>query len=155
MSDHFDHYTRPPSRDSSVDRYTRAASRHSGNSRQPSIDRSKPPEPMPPEQGRSGSVFRAVTPVSNTGNGSVTGPGVTIPNRVPSTNNGQAPFEDFIIRKRSIGQDIVPSPLGHPKRTESLYVVQKKDSHNKVSIFSILLLGFGLSAERCLSFKEL
>lgn len=37
--DHYDHYKRPPSRDSSVDRYARAASRLSG-SRQPSIDRS-------------------------------------------------------------------------------------------------------------------
>lgn len=37
--DHFDHYKRPPSRDSSVDRYARAASRLNG-SRQPSIDRS-------------------------------------------------------------------------------------------------------------------
>lgn len=36
--DHFDHYKRPPSRDSSVDRYARAASRLSG-SRQPSMDR--------------------------------------------------------------------------------------------------------------------
>ncbi|XP_065205789.1 junctophilin-1 isoform X2 [Planococcus citri] len=130
MSDHFDHYTRPPSRDSSVDRYTRAASRLSGNSRQPSVDRTKPPEPMQPDS-RSGSVFRAMTPVqANTGNGSVTGMN-PVPNRIPS-NNGQAPFEDFILRKRSIGQDIVPSPVGHPKRTESLYVVpNKKDSMNK------------------------
>lgn len=36
--DHFDHYKRPPSRDSSIDRYARAASRLSG-SRQPSMDR--------------------------------------------------------------------------------------------------------------------
>lgn len=36
--DHYDHYKRPPSRDSSIDRYARAASRLSG-SRQPSIDR--------------------------------------------------------------------------------------------------------------------
>jgi hypothetical protein len=36
MSDHFDHYKRPPSRDSSVDRYTRAASRLA--SRTPSVD---------------------------------------------------------------------------------------------------------------------
>jgi junctophilin len=40
--DHFDHYKRPPSRDSSVDRYSRAASRLGGGSRQPSIDRQMP-----------------------------------------------------------------------------------------------------------------
>ncbi len=49
MSDHFDQYKRPPSRDSSVDRYSRAAmgaARLSSGSRQPSVDKSAPPEVM-------------------------------------------------------------------------------------------------------------
>lgn len=140
MSDHFDHYTRPPSRDSSVDRYTRAASRLSGNSRQPSVDRTKPPtDNFPSDQNRSGFVPRSTAPNSNTGNGSVVGPGTNAnvcSNRVPATNNfTQLPFEDVIIRHRNLGQDIVPSPVGQPKRTESLYVSphSQKESHIKVS----------------------
>lgn len=73
--DHFDHYKRPPSRDSSVDRYARAASRLSG-SRQPSIDRSILPSSMAnhsnPSQNpadmdrnvRAGSAFRNITSVA-------------------------------------------------------------------------------------------
>ncbi|XP_055299390.1 junctophilin-1 isoform X2 [Sitodiplosis mosellana] len=93
--DHFDHYKRPPSRDSSVDRYARAASRL-GGSRQPSIDRSilPPTNNLNPSQNqatadtvdrntRAGSAFRnigsvAMTPavpnqssVNPAGNGSV------------------------------------------------------------------------------------
>lgn len=143
MSDHFDHYTRPPSRDSSVDRYTRAASRLSGNSRQPSVDRNKPPsEPFPLDPNRSGSGFRGATPVSNTGNGSVIGPGTyASQNRVSATSSScQPPFEDVILRKRSLGQDIVPSPVGQPKRTESLYIApNKKESQNKVSPLNVCL----------------
>lgn len=75
--DHFDHYKRPPSRDSSVDRYARAASRLSG-SRQPSIDRSILPSAhannsnlsQNPTDGsidrnvRAGSAFRNITSVA-------------------------------------------------------------------------------------------
>lgn len=141
MNDHFDHYTRPPSRDSSVDRYTRAASRLSGNSRQPSVDRNKPlMEPFPPEQSRNVYAFRSPTPVVlNTGNGSAVGPGTNIFSQgkvsAASSSNNQPPFEDFILRKRSLGQEIVPSPVGQPKRTESLHVPTslKKEPQTKVS----------------------
>lgn len=134
MNDHFDHYTRPPSRDSSVDRYTRAASRLSGCSRQPSVDRTKPATEQPvTDSSRSGSVFRSGTPISNTGNGSVTGASVNIPmNRVSSNTTYHPPFEDFILRKRSLGQDIVPSPVGQPKRTESLYIAPSSKKGDKV-----------------------
>lgn len=78
--DHFDHYKRPPSRDSSIDRYARAASRLSG-SRQPSIDRSILPPTInsnPPQNQtttdtgtidrsvRAGSAFRNVASVAMT-----------------------------------------------------------------------------------------
>lgn len=142
MNDHFDHYARPPSRDSSVDRYTRAASRLSGSSRQPSVDRTKPPSDPPPiESNRSGSIFRSNTP---TGNGSVTGVGINIPlNRVSSTvSTSQPPFEDFILRKRSLGQDIVPSPVGQPKRTESLYIAPSSKKDSKVSEACVFAIKF-------------
>lgn len=75
--DHYDHYKRPPSRDSSVDRYARAASRLSG-SRQPSIDRSilpttnnsNPSQNPTADNGsidrnvRAGSAFRNVASVA-------------------------------------------------------------------------------------------
>lgn len=34
------------------------------------------------------------------------------------------PFEDVLLRQRTLGQDIIPSPR-EPKRTESLYTPQK------------------------------
>lgn len=73
--DHFDHYKRPPSRDSSVDRYSRAASRMGLASRQPSVDKTG----MEPDARsvRGSSIARGATPMSTTGNGSVlTGSGV-------------------------------------------------------------------------------
>lgn len=143
MSDHFDHYKRPPSRDSSVDRYSRAAGRLA-NSRQPSVDKSVPsPEasigdrtPRGPSVGRSG------TPVA--GNGAAVGAGAMQqqPYIVPNSPVGQQPpFEDVILRKRGLGQDIVPSPLGQPKRTESLYISpQRKDAPPKVWRQNLCLL---------------
>lgn len=114
--DYFDHYKRPPSRGSSVDRFGR-------QSRQPSV------EAVPPSGGsRAGSVApqppmpssrppsRAATPASNghlaTGRGSISRAG-----------SREQPFEDSLIRKRTLGQEISPSPY-QPKRTESLYVAQ-------------------------------
>uniref|UniRef100_A0A1A9W003 Junctophilin n=1 Tax=Glossina brevipalpis TaxID=37001 RepID=A0A1A9W003_9MUSC len=145
-SDHFDHYKRPPSRDSSIDRYARAASRLSGGfgSRQASIDRGTTNESGTPEQRpRTGSVFRGTTPApsgGNTptqGNGSVqTGTGRMSRAATPSlnaTNSTTAdslyskqnqPFEDVLLRQRTLGQDIIPSP-SQPKRTESLYLPPK------------------------------
>uniref|UniRef100_A0A8D8RNB0 Junctophilin-3 n=1 Tax=Cacopsylla melanoneura TaxID=428564 RepID=A0A8D8RNB0_9HEMI len=142
MSDHFDHYKRPPSRDSSVDRYTRAASRLSGGlSRQPSVDRNNPP----PE---ATSPLRGNTPIP-TGNGSAIGAGANPSlTKVPSSSSQSppAPFEDLILRKRTIGQDIVPSPIGQPKRTESLYLsppvrktVQPKEWFSRQQLVMLVL----------------
>lgn len=134
--DHFDHYKRVPSRDSSIDRYARAASRLGGGSRQPSIDRSigvSNTGTDTPDRGvRAGSAFRTTTPVT-TGNGAVlTGTGAsgsTSPvyqmasvQAVYSSPN--QPFEDVLLRQRTLGQDIIPSPR-EPKRTESLYLPPK------------------------------
>ncbi|XP_022124495.2 junctophilin-1 isoform X1 [Pieris rapae] len=114
--DYFDHYKRPPSRDSSVDRYGR-------RSRQPSVEAA-----VPSSGSRSGSVApqpasssrppsRAATPASNghlaSGRGSIS----------RASSREQQPFEDTLLRKRTLGQEISPSPY-QPKRTESLYVTQ-------------------------------
>lgn len=58
--------------------------------------------------------MRSGTPL----NGSVVGSGAATPTYAASTS-GQ--FEGALLRHRSLGQDILPSP-GQPKRTESLYV---------------------------------
>ncbi|XP_067622201.1 uncharacterized protein [Eurosta solidaginis] len=123
--DYFDHYKRPPSRDSSIDRYARATSRLSEsvgyNSRQPSIDRCFPKESkdLPSYNNvllsREGSTSRASDKKSLT---SILNPAITPDDKSPLIKN--KPFEDIILCKRSLGQDIVPSPLT-PKRTESLY----------------------------------
>lgn len=114
--DYFDHYKRPPSRDSSVDRYGR-------RSRQPSVEAAQPSGGS-----RSGSVApqpvlssrppsRAATPAGNghltSGRGSVS----------RAASREPQPFEDSLLRKRTLGQEITPSPY-QPKRTESLYVAQ-------------------------------
>ncbi|KAL7032087.1 hypothetical protein ACKWTF_007214 [Chironomus riparius] len=156
--DHFDHYKRPPSRDSSVDRYTRAASRL-GASRPPSVDRqvigSSPSANLTPEISidrnvRAGSQLRGTTPAPPMNiNGSVLtgamggGTGSTSASRRGSRSGTPVfqqqtsiqqiqahystpnqPFEDVLLRQRTLGQDIIPSP-GQPKRTESLFVPQK------------------------------
>ncbi|XP_075149345.1 junctophilin isoform X1 [Haematobia irritans] len=164
--DHFDHYKRPPSRDSSIDRYARAASRLSGGiaSRQASVDRSaaatattvaNDSNSVSQEQQqrqRAGSVFRGSTPApsagntptATTGNGSVptgsgrlsragtpsfsasitTGPSMGVE---PLYSKPNQPFEDILLVKRTLGQDIIPSP-SQPKRTESLYMPAKPAS---------------------------
>lgn len=74
--DHFDHYKRPPSRDSSVDRYSRATGRMSMGSRQPSVDKTG----LEPDvrSVRGPSMARGTTPTPSAGNGSiVTGSGAT------------------------------------------------------------------------------
>lgn len=141
--DHFDHYKRPPSRDSSVDRYARATSRLSG-SRQPSVDRTilSPSNNLPAQTDtidrsvRAGSAFRNVPQASTvttktTGNGSIpTGSGKPSPRASLQTasqaiySTPNQPFEDVLLRQRNLGQDIIPSPR-EPKRTESLYTTQK------------------------------
>ncbi|XP_041984695.1 junctophilin-1 isoform X2 [Aricia agestis] len=114
--DYFDHYKRPPSRDSSVDRYGR-------RSRQPSVEAGNPTggsragsvAPQQPTQA-SRPPSRAATPAGNghlaSGRGSV-----------PRSSIQQQPFEESLLRKRTLGQEISPSPY-QPKRTESLYVTQ-------------------------------
>lgn len=152
--DHFDHYKRPPSRDSSVDRYTRAASRL-GASRQPSVDRQtlNPATNLTPEitldrNIRGASQMRGSTPAPPSNGSVLTGIGATAsnnpsrrgsrsgtpvfqPQQTPTLQQIQAhysspnqPFEDVILRQRTLGQDIVPSP-GQPKRTESLFIPPK------------------------------
>lgn len=152
--DHFDHYKRPPSRDSSVDRYSRAASRLGGGSRQPSVDRqainaqTMNPDTLIDRSARAGSQLRGTTPAPNlngqvlTGamasgsgaasrRGSRSGTPVFQQMQQPSIQTIQAqystpnqPFEDVLLRQRTLGQDIIPSP-GQPKRTESLFVPNK------------------------------
>lgn len=114
--DYFDHYKRPPSRDSSVDRYGR-------RSRQPSVEATAPsggsragsvaPQPAPASRPAS----RAATPAGNghltSGRGSIS----------RASSREQQPFEESLLRKRTLGQEISPSPY-QPKRTESLFVAQ-------------------------------
>lgn len=64
--------------------------------------------------------------------GSRSGTPVFQPQQTPTLQQIQAhysspnqPFEDVILRQRTLGQDIVPSP-GQPKRTESLFVPAKQ-----------------------------
>ncbi|XP_011871049.1 PREDICTED: junctophilin-1 isoform X3 [Vollenhovia emeryi] len=119
LNDRLDHYKRPPSRDSSVDRYARAHSRLTG-SRQPSVEQTisnPPPDMLDSRSTRAPSVIRAGTPL----NGSVIGSGAATPTyNVPTPSQG---FEGALIKNRGLGQDILPSP-GQPKRTESLYVAR-------------------------------
>lgn len=143
MSDHFDHYKRPPSRDNSVDRYSRAASRLSGGSRQSSVEKSQ----NQPQQRRGGDD-RLPSSSSSTADKSFNGTaGYIAPSmsgakqNVPSSSamQRQPPFEDIILRQRNLGQEIVPSPIGQPKRTESLYVnpnTARKETKPKVSTTS-------------------
>lgn len=85
--------------------------------------------------------MRATTPV--TGNGSVMGAGTAAETAFNSSVKSKPPFEDIIVRKRSLGQDIVPSPMGQPKRTESLYtnpLVRKEAAKPAVSSILISLI---------------
>ncbi|XP_016659877.1 cell wall protein IFF6-like [Acyrthosiphon pisum] len=141
MSDHFDHYKRPPSRDNSVDRYSRAASRLSGGSRQSSVEKSQNQQ-----QQRRGGDDRLPSSSSSTADksfsggagfnaASAAGAKQNISSSV-ATQRQPPPFEDIILRQRNLGQEIVPSPIGQPKRTESLYVnpnTARKETKPKVS----------------------
>lgn len=125
MSDHFDHYKRPPSRDNSVDRYSRAASRLSGGSRQSSVEKSQQVR----RGGGDDMSDKGFSPIRMAG-----GPDMAFSSA--ALHAQPQPFEDIILRQRNIGQEIVPSPVGQPKRTESLYVnpnSARKDTKLKVS----------------------
>ncbi|XP_067213201.1 junctophilin-1 isoform X2 [Linepithema humile] len=118
LNDRLDHYKRPPSRDSSVDRYARAHSQLT-RSRQPSVDKtiSNPlPDMLPDRSTRAPSAIRGGTPL----NGSVVGSGAATPTYAAPT---PSQFEGALIKNRGLGQDMLPSP-GQPKRTESLYVAR-------------------------------
>lgn len=69
---------------------------------------------------RAPSAIRSSTPL----NGSVVGSGAATPTYAASTSSQ---FEGALLRNRSLGQDILPSP-GQPKRTESLYVTPGRGS---------------------------
>ncbi|XP_044588152.1 junctophilin-1 isoform X2 [Cotesia glomerata] len=113
LNDRLDHYKRPPSRDSSVDRYR--TNRLLG-SRQPSVDKQSQDGDR---TGRSGSLIRSGTPL----NGSAIGSGAATPTYTPPTTSQ---FEGA-LRRRGTGQEIIPSAV-QPKRTESLYVAPARGS---------------------------
>lgn len=125
--DYFDHYKRPPSRDSSTDRYARAASHIS--SRQPSIDRSMPsqsrniPSPNKEIRQRQGSHNLENVPrsITNKAMNNMSNQMLNAVEKRPSINQ---PFEDVLLYQRTLGQDIIPSATT-PKRTESLYTPAK------------------------------
>ncbi|KAL4100633.1 hypothetical protein QTP88_020669 [Uroleucon formosanum] len=126
MSDHFDHYKRPPSRDNSVDRYSRAASRLSGGSRQSSVEKSQNQQQqrrvddrLPPSSSLAFDKLFSNDAGFNVA--SAAGAKQNISSSAATQRQPQ-PFEDIILRQRNLGQEIVPSPVGQPKRTESLYV---------------------------------
>ena len=130
MSDHFDHYKRPPSRDASVDR-SKPGTRLSIGSRQPSVDKTIVTELDKTVQGRF--PVRDSTPLSTAANGTITG---TSPVYETSNNEGSA-------RKRTPIPDLSGSAQ-QPKRTESLFVnsnnskgggATKGVSYNKTSNF--------------------
>lgn len=130
MSDHFDHYKRPPSRDNSVDRYSRAASRLSGGSRQSSVEKQQQQQQQPPQLPQQQPRRADDTPSSDGTFGRQS--------NFPSSSQSRQlpPFEEIILRQRNLGQEIVPSPVGQPKRTESLYVnpnAARKEMKPKVS----------------------
>ncbi|VVC29829.1 Hypothetical protein CINCED_3A023483 [Cinara cedri] len=129
--DHHEHYNRPPSRDNSVDRYQRRNERLRSSSRQSSVEKSSSHHQQQPD-GRSpfGSGASGQSSRANQAPG-------TVSYTVPKTSR-QSPFEDVIINQRNIGQEILPSPSGCPKRTESLYVnpdAARRDHKPKVSIW--------------------
>lgn len=75
--------------------------------------------------------FHLKTSNPSAGNGSVmTGvkasprTSVQISSAQPVYSSPNQPFEDVLLRQRTLGQDIIPSPR-EPKRTESLYTPQK------------------------------
>lgn len=150
--DFYDHYKRPPSRDSSTDRYTRAASRLSGGSRltsrQPSIDKTnivtEPAATSTPV--RKSSQETTPNNINNKNintigsmNGSILQQSQVSQLQAKSSFPEYAPFEEIILRQRTLGQDIVPSLL-QPKRTESLFVPPKPMGQN-VAVSKVLKVG--------------
>lgn len=128
MSDHFDHYKRPPSRDPSVDRINKGGARMSISSRQASVDKTNNPGEV--DRGvRAPSAARGTTPLPNTGNGSVVGAPYTVPG------------SDATVRRRTPAPASDLSSGSQPKRTESLFVnssAAKGNAGKGVSPFSII-----------------
>ncbi|KAJ8951792.1 hypothetical protein NQ318_019765 [Aromia moschata] len=172
--EYLEQYMRPPSRDTSVDRYTRVASRMNNtlSSRQPSVDRTGPaaaatlrPSETPDRTLRAPSAARGTTPAPATNgasarNGAVmtgsavaggrasTG-GATRATPPPQAAAHSPPFEEIILKKRNLGQDIIPSP-NQPKRTESLFIPGQptpqaaKVSTHQVSTRAVGVVFFGV-----------
>lgn len=121
--DIYGHYNNPPSRDASVEKFRARTS--ASNSRQVSVERTARLSETPDRGARAPSAVRGVTPgpanslVKNgIGNARL---GV----EMPTSPSPQPPFEEAIMRRKGLGQDIIPSP-NPPKRTESLFVPQPK-----------------------------
>lgn len=121
--DIYGHYNNPPSRDASVEKFRARTS--ASNSRQVSVERSSRLSETPDRGMRAPSAIRGVTP--GPGNSLVkNGIGnARLGAETPSTPTPQPPFEEAIMRRKGLGQDIIPSP-NPPKRTESLFVAQGK-----------------------------
>lgn len=121
--DIYGHYNNPPSRDASVEKFRSRTS--ASNSRQVSVERSSRISETPDRGARAPSAIRGMTP----------GPGNALAKNgignarlgleTPSAPVVQPPFEEEIMRRKGLGQDIVPSP-NIPKRTESLFVPPAK-----------------------------
>jgi len=69
--------------------------------------------------GAGGRLSRAGTPSLGAG-----GRAPSLGKTEPLFSSPNQPFEDVLLRQRTLGQDIIPSPL-QPKRTESLYLPAK------------------------------
>lgn len=121
--DIYGHYNNPPSRDASVEKFRTRTS--ASSSRQVSVERSSRLSETPDRGLRAPSAVRGMTP----------GPGNSLLKNgignarlgleTPSTPSPQPPFGEEIMRRKGLGQDIVPSP-NIPKRTESLFVPPAK-----------------------------
>jgi len=78
-----------------------------------------PEEDEVPSGNGGGRLSRAGTPSLGAG-GRAPSQGKT----EPLFSSPNQPFEDVLLRQRTLGQDIIPSP-SQPKRTESLYLPAK------------------------------
>lgn len=123
------------------------------NSRQPSVDRTSAtlrPSETPERSLRAPSAVRGTTPAPmvnsvGTRNGSVVTGGA---NKAAAGGNPSPvkppPFEDIILRKRGLGQDIIPSQ-NQPKRTESLFIPGQTNPHAaKISTNQVSSRAFGV-----------
>lgn len=141
MSDHFDHYKRPPSRGSSIDRYGRDSSRTRG--RTPELV----PNPHSRAQSRQRTPQLTDTPIGPRGASNPALDAFLQMDNTPAPRRGGTPqrftnpeydvnesvsvgggagvtsLEDATLRHRGgFAQDIPTVPYSTPKRTESLFL---------------------------------